>query len=108
MVLKRDVASPTAWQDHPRRSTIIRRMTYGLLCGSTGLVFAAALATTQAAGALEFASAGMRDASVLIKSGTTLQVLQWIVFGFEVLFTLAVPFLARPKVVVQEEFKGEA
>ena len=83
--------------EHVRRSAIIRRITYGTLYLSTGLVFAAALATDQAADALEFASAGMKDASVLIKSGTTLQVLQWITFGFSMLFTLAVPLLVRSK-----------
>ncbi|KAH6641066.1 Ca2+ regulator and membrane fusion protein Fig1-domain-containing protein [Chaetomium tenue] len=99
ILLQRDVASSAAsYPDphpHPRRSTIIRRVTYALLFGSTGLVFAAALATSQSAGALEYASEGMNHASVLIKSGTTLQVLQWITFGFEVLFVLAVPFLVR-------------
>ncbi|KAL2258318.1 hypothetical protein VTK26DRAFT_8399 [Humicola hyalothermophila] len=105
--LKRDVSSPTAW-DHPRRSAIIRRATYGMLYGSTALVFAASLATTQSAGALKYASEAMRDASVLIKAGTTLQVLQWLVFGFSTLFALAVPFLVRPKPQPQEEYKGEA
>ncbi|KAK4114638.1 hypothetical protein N656DRAFT_766822 [Canariomyces notabilis] len=83
--------------DHPRRSAIIRRVTYGSLFLSTGLVFAAALATDQSADALEFASAGMKNASVLIKSGTTLQVLQWMAFGFSLLFTLLVPILVREK-----------
>ncbi|GAB1314494.1 hypothetical protein MFIFM68171_04704 [Madurella fahalii] len=93
--------------DHPRRSAIIRRATYGSLFLSTAFVFAAALATDQAADALEFASAGMKNASVLIKSGTTLQVLQWITFGFSMLFTLAVPFLVRPKERA-EVYKEEA
>jgi len=87
----------------------VRRATYGLLFGSTALVFAAALATGQAAGALEYASKGMSHASVLIKAGTTMQVLQWVAFGFEVLFAGAVPFLVRYKAPVEEEgFKGEA
>ncbi|KAH6850645.1 Ca2+ regulator and membrane fusion protein Fig1-domain-containing protein [Chaetomium sp. MPI-CAGE-AT-0009] len=108
VLLKRDVSSPSSWE-HPRRSAIIRRMTYGMLFGSTGLVFAAALATSQSAGALEYASEGMSHASVLIKSGTTLQVLQWTTFGFEVLFALAVPFLVRSKAPEGEgEYKSEA
>lgn len=96
VMLKRDVQSGSSWE-HQIRSTIIRRTTYGMLFGSTALVFAAALATTQAAGALEYASAGMSHASVLIESGTTLQVLQWITFGFQVLFALAVPFMVSYK-----------
>ncbi|KAK4157153.1 Ca2+ regulator and membrane fusion protein Fig1-domain-containing protein [Chaetomidium leptoderma] len=107
VVLKRDIQSPSGWE-HPRRSSIIRRATYGMLFGSTALTFAAALATSQAAGALEYGSAGMSHASVLIKAGTTLQVLQWIVFGFEVLFALAVPFLVRYKAPPAGEYKEEA
>ncbi|KAK4040842.1 Ca2+ regulator and membrane fusion protein Fig1-domain-containing protein [Parachaetomium inaequale] len=107
-LFKRDVRSANSWE-HPRRSTVIRRVTYGLLFGSTALVFAAALATSQSAGALEYASEGMSHASVLIHAGTTLQVLQWIAFGFEVLFALAVPFLVRYKAVAgEEEGKVEA
>ena len=88
---------------------MIRRITYAMLFGSTGLVFAAALATSQSAGALEYASEGMNHASVLIHAGTTLQVLQWVAFGFEVLFALAVPFLVREKGAVgEEEGKVEA
>jgi hypothetical protein len=106
-LFKRDVQGPNSWE-HPRRSTIIRRITYGMLFGSTALVFAAALATAQAAGALEYASAGMSHASVLIQAGTTLQVLQWITLGFQVLFALAVPFLVSPKATAEEEYKEEA
>ncbi|KAK4137754.1 hypothetical protein BT67DRAFT_447487 [Trichocladium antarcticum] len=105
-LLKRDVAGPAAW-DHPRRSTLIRRATCGLLSGSAALVFAAALATTQAAGALEFATAGMADASVLARAGTTLQVLQWTVLGLEVVFGVAAPFLVRSEAAGEGEYKGE-
>lgn len=91
-LLARDVKKH-AFDTHSRRSTMIRRITYAMLFGSTGLVFAAALATSQSAGALEYASEGMSHASVLIKSGTTLQVLQWTTFGFELLFVMAVPLL---------------
>ncbi|AEO62966.1 uncharacterized protein THITE_112700 [Thermothielavioides terrestris NRRL 8126] len=111
--LRRDVRSTAAsWEGqplHPRRSATIRRATYGLLCGSAALAFAAGLATTQAAGALEYATAGMSHATVLIHAGKTMQVLQWIAFGFEVLFVAAVPFLVRERAAAAEgEFKGEA
>ncbi|KAK3297382.1 Ca2+ regulator and membrane fusion protein Fig1-domain-containing protein [Chaetomium fimeti] len=107
VLLKRDVSSPSSWE-HPRRSTIIRRATYGMLLGSTGLVFASALATSQVGDGLELASEAMSHASVLIKSGTTLQVLQWLTFGFQALFALAVPFLVRYKAPAgEEEYKGD-
>ncbi|KAL2125888.1 hypothetical protein VTI74DRAFT_2344 [Chaetomium olivicolor] len=112
-VYKRDVkahggASSSPWESQSRRSRIVRRMTYSMLCGSAALVFAAALATTQSAGALEYAALGMKHASVFIKSGTTLQVLQWLTFGFQVLFALVVPFLVREKKSEGGEWKGEA
>jgi hypothetical protein len=106
-LFKRDVRSPSSWE-HPARSTAVRRATYALLFGSAALVFAAALATSESAGALEFATADMQHASVLIHAGRTLQVLQWIVFGFEALFALAVPFLTRYREPAQQEFKSEA
>lgn len=103
MLLKRDAQSQSAWE-HPRRSAIIRRATYGLLFGSTALAFAAALATSQAAGALQYAS----TAAVLIHEGRTLQVLQWVGFGFQVLFVAAVPVLMRARGGEAEgEFKEE-
>jgi hypothetical protein len=109
ILFKRDVQSDSSWENpRPVRSMVIRRVTYGMLFGSTALVFAAALATTQSAGALEYASLSMSHASVLIKSGTTLQVLQWITFGCEVLFGLAVPFLVKYRAPAVEEYKGEA
>lgn len=107
VLLKRDVSRGNSWE-HQRRSTMIRRVTYGMLFGSTALVFAASLATTQSAGALKYASEAMRSASVLIHAGTTLQVLQWIVFGFSTMFCLAVPFLVRRSRAVEEDYKEEA
>lgn len=108
VLLKRDSTNFTNEWERPRRSVIIRRSTYGLLYGSTALLFAAALSTTQSAGALEWAAAGMVHASVLIKSGTTLQVLQWMVFGFQAVFVLTVPFLLRVPKAEEGGFKGEA
>ncbi|KAL2163026.1 hypothetical protein VTH06DRAFT_6862 [Thermothelomyces fergusii] len=107
VLFRRDVhrGGPAA---HPRRSAVIRRATYGALYGSAALAFTAAVATSQAAGALESASQSMGHASVLIKSGTTLQVLQWIAFGFQCIFILTVPFLVRGGPGAGEgEFKGE-
>ncbi|KAK4139283.1 uncharacterized protein C8A04DRAFT_33251 [Dichotomopilus funicola] len=107
VLLKRDSANQLNAWERTRRSVIIRRSTYGLLYGSTSLLFAAALSTTQSAGALEWAAAGMVHASVLIKSGTTLQVLQWLVFGFQAVFVLTVPILMRAPKAEEGGFKGE-
>ncbi|KAJ4288229.1 hypothetical protein N0V88_007418 [Collariella sp. IMI 366227] len=97
ILYKRDVKSHGGASWERRRGRIVRRATYSLLCGSTALVFAAALATTQSAASLEFAGQGMKQASVFIKSGTTLQVLQWMIFGFQVAFAGLVPLLVREK-----------
>ncbi|KAK4239395.1 Ca2+ regulator and membrane fusion protein Fig1-domain-containing protein [Achaetomium macrosporum] len=107
VLYKRDVS--TGWDEHPRRSAIIRRVTYGMLFGSAGLAFAAALATSESAGALEYTTSDTAHATVLIHAGRTLQVLQWVAFGFETLFALAVPFLVAYRAPpVAEEWKGEA
>ncbi|KAK0727798.1 Ca2+ regulator and membrane fusion protein Fig1-domain-containing protein [Lasiosphaeria miniovina] len=91
---KRDAASPNP--DKPRRSAILKRGTYGLLYLSAALVFTASLATSETAGALAYASSTIRNAPVLISEGIALPVLQWMAFGFTLLFTLAVPWIARP------------
>jgi len=91
---KRDVKNPNA--DKPRRSAILKRGTFGLLALSTGLIFTAALATTETAGALRHSTESIKNAPVLMKEGVTLQVLQWMAFGFSMLFTIAAPLLAKP------------
>ena len=91
---QRDVKNPNA--DKPRRSAILKRGTFGLLALSTGLIFTAALATTETAGALKHSTESIKNAPVLMKEGITLQVLQWMAFGFSMLFTLAAPLLAKP------------
>ncbi|KAK3325927.1 Ca2+ regulator and membrane fusion protein Fig1-domain-containing protein [Apodospora peruviana] len=82
--------------DKPRRSAIIKRGTFGMLMLSTGLVFTAALATTETAGVLKHSTEAIKNTPVLMKEGITLQVMQWMAFGFSMLFTLAAPLLARP------------
>lgn len=86
-----------------KRGTILRRITYGALYLSVGLVFAASLATTETADALQFASRATASSVVLMHAGRTLQVLQWMAFGFSTLFVMAVPVLVRPKGVVAKE-----
>ncbi|KAK0739380.1 hypothetical protein B0T21DRAFT_141697 [Apiosordaria backusii] len=85
------------WYEQGKWSKIVKRGTYGALFLSAAMTFAAALATSQSAGALQITSAVMENASVLIKTGTTIQVFQWIAFGFGLSFALVVPFLAKPK-----------
>ncbi|KAK3328250.1 Ca2+ regulator and membrane fusion protein Fig1-domain-containing protein [Cercophora scortea] len=104
-LLKRDIANPQP--DKPRRSAIIRRGTFGMLFLSSALVFTAALATTETAGALQYSSSATKDAPILLEAGITLQVLQWMAFGFSLLFTLAVPLLTKSGITVAT-FKGEA
>ncbi|KAK4189135.1 Ca2+ regulator and membrane fusion protein Fig1-domain-containing protein [Podospora australis] len=96
LVHKRDIKNDDQW-DKIRLSTWIKRATYGTLYLSAAGTFAASMATTQAAKSLEFTASAMKDASVLIKSGTTLQVFQWIAFGFSITFALLVPILAHRK-----------
>lgn len=91
---KRDVKNPNT--DKPLRSKILKRGTYGLLSLSTGLVFTAALATTEAAGVMRYSTESINNMPVFMKEGITLQVLMWMSFGFSMLFTLATPFLAKP------------
>jgi hypothetical protein len=94
---KRDNANPNP--DKPRRSAILRRGTYGLLYLSTGLVFATALATTEAGGVLQFSSQAASSSAIFMHAGRTIQVLQWMTFGFATIFTATVPILVRPGIV---------
>ncbi|KAK1760383.1 Ca2+ regulator and membrane fusion protein Fig1-domain-containing protein [Echria macrotheca] len=94
---KRDLAKPNP--SKPRRSALFRRATYGLIYLSVGLVFAAALATTETADALQFASRATDTPKILMHAGRTLQVLQWMAFGFSTLFALTVPVLVKPRAV---------
>ncbi|KAK4198881.1 Ca2+ regulator and membrane fusion protein Fig1-domain-containing protein [Triangularia verruculosa] len=84
------------WYEQGKWSKIVKRGTYGALFLSAAMTFASALATSQSAGALQITSAVMENASVLIKTGTTIQVFQWIAFGFGFSFAAVVPFLAKP------------
>lgn len=79
--------------------TIARRGTYCSLLFSTGLIFASALATLEAATALEAASRATSSAAILMHAGRTIQVLQWMAFGFSMLFNLAVPVLVSAGIV---------
>ncbi|KAM7204751.1 Ca2+ regulator and membrane fusion protein Fig1 domain containing protein [Naviculisporaceae sp. PSN 640] len=91
---KRDVKNPNP--EKPLRSKIFKRGTYGSLALSTGLVFTAGLATTEAAGVMRYSTESINNMPVFMKEGITLQVLMWISFGSSMLFTLATPFLAKP------------
>jgi hypothetical protein len=95
-LLKRNIKNPNP--DKPRRGEMLRLGTMGSLCLSTALSFTASLSTSETAGALQYSSllSGVSgDAQVLIKPGMALQVLQWLAFGFTLLFTMSVPWLLR-------------
>ncbi|KAL2122248.1 hypothetical protein VTJ04DRAFT_2703 [Mycothermus thermophilus] len=109
----------TNWETSPRRAAILRKIAHASLFGAGALSFAGALASMQTAEALEYASVDLPAlvlggdskagaAPIRIEAGTTLQVLQWIGFGLQVLFGLAVPFMERGKKKVNVEgWKGE-
>lgn len=83
--------------DSPR-AELLRACATGTLCLSTALSFTAALSTSQTAGALQYSSllsGATGDAQVLVRPGMALQVLQWLAFGFSLLFATSVPWLLR-------------
>lgn len=89
-LLKRSPDSP--------RAELLRACATGTLCLSTALSFTAALSTSQTAGALQYSSrlsGAAGDAQVVTRPGMALQVLQWLAFGFSLLFSTSVPWLLR-------------
>lgn len=79
---------------------LLRLGTMASLCLSTALSFTASLSTSETAGALQYSSllsTAAGDAQILIKPGMALQVLQWLAFGFSLLFTMSVPWLLRDR-----------
>ncbi|KAK3994995.1 hypothetical protein QBC44DRAFT_284650 [Cladorrhinum sp. PSN332] len=72
----------------------IKRATYALLVIAVAGTGGSALAITQAADALQYAS--LEDNSVVFTAGKTVQVFQWIAFGCEAAFLLLVPLLVKP------------
>ncbi|KAL2269656.1 hypothetical protein VTJ83DRAFT_1840 [Remersonia thermophila] len=105
----------------PRRAALLRRLARAGLLGAAALSFAGALASMQTAEALEYASVDLpamvlggsaraRGAAppVRIEAGTTLQVLQWLAFGLQVLFGMAVPLMggSRRGAASAEGWKG--
>lgn len=93
-LLKRSINNPNP--DKPQRVDTLRLGTLGCLCLSTTLSFTASLSTSEAAGALQYSSLLSAGAGqMVIKPGMALQVLQWVAFGFSLLFTMSVPWLLR-------------
>lgn len=73
---------------------LVKRATYGLLVLAAAGTGGSALAITQAADALQYASQGT---SVVFTAGETLQVFQWIAFGCQAAFLLLVPVISKPQ-----------
>ncbi|KAK4464772.1 hypothetical protein QBC42DRAFT_196338 [Cladorrhinum samala] len=76
---------------------IVKRATYALLVLAAAGTGGSALAITQAADALQYASQGT---SVVFTAGETLQVCQWIAFGCQAAFLVLVPVISKPREVV--------
>ncbi|KAH8882505.1 hypothetical protein GQ53DRAFT_733666 [Thozetella sp. PMI_491] len=94
-LLKRSINNPNP--DKPRRAMLIKRLTYGCMYLSVGLVFTSALATSETAGALHYSSGSVTNSPINISPGISLQVIQWMAFGFSLLFALAETWLLRPR-----------
>jgi hypothetical protein len=66
------------------------------LCLSSALSFTSSLSLSETAGALQYSSLLVTGKDqVLVTPGLELQVLQWLSFGFTLLFTGGVPWLLR-------------
>ncbi|CCC11903.1 hypothetical protein SMACR_05115 [Sordaria macrospora] len=76
-----------------KKQMVIRRGFYSSMYAGLMIVFAACLGTTETAGALGHATAHIQGSSILMKEGVTLQVLQWMAFGFMFLFVLTMPVM---------------
>ncbi|KAI0907373.1 Ca2+ regulator and membrane fusion protein Fig1-domain-containing protein [Ustulina deusta] len=89
MLLKRSFKKPNPKK--PSRPKLFRTATMLFGCTATALAIASAVATTQTANALDFAasSPAIGNGTIRLSPGTALQVLQWLVVGFSVLFQLA-------------------
>ncbi|KAK3501946.1 Ca2+ regulator and membrane fusion protein Fig1-domain-containing protein [Neurospora crassa] len=76
-----------------KKQQFIRRGCYSTIWAGLMIVFAACIGTTETAGALGHATAHIKGSSILMKEGVTLQVLQWMAFGFMFLFVLTMPIM---------------
>jgi len=93
-LLRRDVSKGPN-PEKAGRSKVYHHGTYIFLYFGTTLILTAALATTQMAGALQFASEATDSVTILMEAGTAIQVLQWMAFGFAAMFSALVPFLVK-------------
>lgn len=97
-LLKRNLRAPNP--DKPKTGQLLKLATLGSFWLSTALAFTASLATSETGGALQYSSlltaVGNESQPILTKQGMALQVLQWLTFGFTLLFTMSVPWLLRP------------
>ncbi|KAK3402601.1 Ca2+ regulator and membrane fusion protein Fig1-domain-containing protein [Sordaria brevicollis] len=75
------------------KQQFIRRGCYSTIWLGVWITFAACIGTTETAGALGHATANIKGSSILMKEGVTIQVLQWMAFGFMFLFVLCMPLL---------------
>ncbi|KAI0808532.1 Ca2+ regulator and membrane fusion protein Fig1-domain-containing protein [Xylaria sp. FL0064] len=89
MLLKRSFKKPDPTK--PLRPKLFRTATMLFGGTATALAIAAAVATTQTANALDFATSSptIGNGTIRVSAGIALQVLQWLIVGFSVLFQLS-------------------
>ncbi|KAI0423927.1 Ca2+ regulator and membrane fusion protein Fig1-domain-containing protein [Xylaria sp. FL1042] len=89
MLLKRSFKKPDPTK--PLRPKLFRTATMLFGGTATALAIAAAVATTQTANALAFATSSLTigNSTIRVSAGIALQVLQWLIVGFSILFQLS-------------------
>ncbi|RDL38481.1 uncharacterized protein BP5553_02821 [Venustampulla echinocandica] len=87
LLLERDLRSQDTTAKACTRRRFLKTATQSSVWMSVGLATAMTVGSQQTAAALEFISAN-GGGDVLIKSGTTLLVLQWFVVGFSAIFAI--------------------
>lgn len=94
VALKRSFKKPNP--NRPSRPKLFQTATVVLGGIAVALSLASAVATTQTAGALDFATSSVMGCdNIRLVPGVPLQILQWLIVGFSVLFQLAISSMFR-------------
>lgn len=92
--LKRRLNNPVP--DKLLQATRLKTALMACLCLSSALSFTSSLSLSETAGALQYSGLLVTGKDqVLVTPGLELQILQWVSFGFTLLFTGGVPWLLR-------------
>ncbi|KAK3350525.1 Ca2+ regulator and membrane fusion protein Fig1-domain-containing protein [Neurospora tetraspora] len=92
-LVKRQLAKLAPGTPLTKKQQFVRRGCYSAIWMGVMIVFAACIGTTETAGALGHATRNIKGSAILMKEGVTLQVLQWMAFGFMFLFVLTMPVM---------------